>query len=140
MTRCLALALTLLAIAGLTLRADDKKDSDVKEVDLKGLKRDIPALGFDKPTVITSEDQLKKAFPEEDTQARLKKEIDFAKQQVLFFAWSGSGQDSLTFEVAKGSSADEVVFKFVGGRTKDLKGHFHAYVLPKDMKWKFADK
>ena len=37
----------------------------------------------------------------------------------MFFAWSGSGQDSLTFEVSKGSPADEVVFLLFAGVSAD---------------------
>ncbi len=133
MLRSLALSSATLFVLVFGIRADDKKEVDVKELDLTALKREPPKGSVDKPTEITSEDQLKKAFPEEELQAKLKKEVDFSKQQLLFFAWSGSGQDSLTVDT-KGSSGN-VVFKFTAGRTRDLRGHFHAFVLPKDAKW-----
>src|ERR1051326_4451528 len=98
MIRTLALSLGLALVLGPVLRADEKKDIDVKELDLKGLKRDFPKTTYDKPTGITSEDDLKKAFPEEDMQTAIKKDVDFSKQQIVFFAWSGSGQDKLSYE------------------------------------------
>ncbi len=138
MSRIFVFSFAIIALVALTLRADDKKELDVKELDLKDLKRDIPKAGFDKPTVITSEDELKKAFSEEDVQARLKKAVDFSKQQLVFFAWSGSGGDILAFDVTKGSASEEVAFKYVPGRTKDLRSHFHLFVLPKDATWKIS--
>jgi hypothetical protein len=139
MMRTIAISLSLLFVLGPALRADDKKDIEVKEVDLKALKREFPKTTYDKPTVVTSEDELKKAFPEEDMQTAIKKEVDFSKQQIVFFAWSGSGQDKLAYELSK-DNPNEVIFTFTPGRTKDLRGHFHAFVLPKDAKWKMADK
>ncbi len=136
MFRTSAIVLTFLLFAILGIRADDKKDITVKEVDLKALKREFPKSGFGKPTEITSEDELKKAIPEEDVQAKLKKEIDFGKQKLLFFAWSGSGQDKLTYEVGK----EGVIFKHVPGLTLDLASHFHAFIVPKDTNWKIGDK
>jgi hypothetical protein len=136
MTRIIGLALCTAFVLALALRAADKKDIEVKELDLKGLKRDNPKTTYDKPTVITSEDELKKAFPEEDIQASIKKQVDFSKQQVVFFAWAGSGQDKLAFDGSK----ENVEFKFTPGLTRDLRSHFHAYAIPKDVKWKFADK
>jgi hypothetical protein len=138
MTRIIASSLAVVFVLGFTLLADDKKEATVKEIELKGLKRDNPNTKYDNPTVIKTEDDLKKAFPEEETQTAVKKEIDFGKNQILFFAWSGSGQDALSYEVNK-DNPNEVIFKFTPGRTKDFRSHFHAYMLPKVAKWKFAD-
>jgi len=130
--------LTSLALCGLltplTARAEDKKDEKpaiVKEIDLKGLKLP-PARGGNatKPTTITSAEELAKAIPDEEAQAKIKKDVDFAKQKVVFFAWAGSGQDKLTTITADGKS--EVVFSYERGLTKDLRSHLRLFVLPKD--------
>jgi hypothetical protein len=142
-TRLIALALWGL-VWPLVARADEPaKDAKqaVKEIDLKGLKR-APAEGGDvkKPTVITSAEELAKAFPEEELQGRIKKEVDFDKQRLLFFAWAGSGGDKLDFKVEDGKKGPEAVFTYRTGLTRDLRGHFHLYVLPKDATWRMADK
>lgn len=135
--------LLVLAVAGLVmplaaLADEPKKETIVKEIDLKDAKLGRPMGAVDKPTVITSEDELKKAFSEEALQARLKKEVDFKTQKLVFFAWAGSGQDKLDFKVEKGEKAPEVVFQYKAGLTRDLRPHHHLYVIPKDVTWKVA--
>jgi hypothetical protein len=132
--RLMVCVLTMLALAVPVLAADEK--DPVKLLDLKDLKREPSRGDVKKPTEITSNDDLKKAFPESELAARLMKENDFAKSKLLFFAWSGSGQDKLSYTVEK----DEVVFKYQPGLTRDLRGHFQLFAIPKDMKYKFADK
>ena len=55
MARILACALTVTFLVAISIRAEDKKELDVKEIDLKGLKRDFPKTAYDKPTTITSD-------------------------------------------------------------------------------------
>src|SRR5262249_49180069 len=74
------------------------KSTVVRELDLKGLTQQRTGQ-VEKPTVIASEGELAKAFPEKAVRERLLQEVDFRTQQLLFFAWSGSGQDKLTAEV-----------------------------------------
>lgn len=125
--------LTLVAVALLIGAADDIV---VKELDLKGLRRDFPKGSAERPTVITTADELAKAFPEEAVRERLKKDVDFAKQQLLFFAWSGSGGDKLLARVADG----KVVFAYQRGLTRDLRGHMKLFVLPKGATWRVDGK
>jgi hypothetical protein len=112
--------------------ADEKKDA-VRELTLKGVKGSEKGT-IDKPTVIASADDLAKAMLGDDATATIKKEVNFDKEQVLLFAWAGSGGDKLTALAGK----DEVTFQYAPGRTKDLRQHFHAFVIPKNMKWKVA--
>jgi hypothetical protein len=97
--------LLALAICGLTLSAggfaedkakQEKQDAIVKELDATGVPRLLERGDVNKPTPITSAEVLTKAIPGQEVQTRVKKEVDFTKQQVLFFAWSGSGGDKLT--------------------------------------------
>jgi hypothetical protein len=120
----------LLVTAALT--ADEKKDA-VRELTLKGVK--VPDKStVDKPTVIASADDLTKAMLGEDATATIKKEVNFDKEQVLVFAWGGSGGDKLAASADKG----EVTFEFKRGLTRDFRQHVHAFVIPKDAKWKVA--
>ncbi len=127
---------------GMSAAADEAakadKDALVREIDLKGLKL-LEAKGMvEKPTVITSEEELKKAIPDEDAQQQIKKDVDFSKQTVLYFAWAGSGQDSLTFKEEKTNKGLAIVFTYQPGRTRDLRRHSKVIVIPKDATWNFA--
>ncbi len=60
--------------------------------------------------------------------------IDFEKEQMLIFAWQGSGQDRIYGHTTSGKEAT-TRFSYTPGNTKDLKTHVMVYSLPKDMKW-----
>src|SRR5262249_43772379 len=137
--------LLALAICGLTLPAgaiaedktkEEKKAAVVKELDATGVPRVLERGVVSKPTAITSAEELTKAIPVEKVQTRLKKEVDFTKQQVLFFAWSGSGGDKLTPTVEKGEKGPVVIFQYQGGLQKDLAPHVRLFAILKDATWK----
>src|SRR5262245_18394708 len=81
----------------------DDKEAAVKEIDLKGLKLPPPRGKIDMPTAIKGAEELAKAIPDAEAQEKIKKEVDFAKQQLLFFAWSGSGGDRITPAIDRGA-------------------------------------
>ena len=60
--------------------------------------------------------------------------IDFEKEQMLIFAWQGSGRDRLYGRTTSGKEAT-TQFSYTPGKTRDLKTHVMVYSLPKDMKW-----
>src|SRR5262249_9569791 len=106
----------------------------VKEVTVKDPPKDFFKGNVKNPTVFDSADELAKAFKNEDTLAAIKKEVDFKKQKLLVFGWSGSGGDKLAFTTGK----EKVTFQYTPGKTRDLRQHFHAYVLPKELKYEVA--
>ena len=135
--------LLALAFCGLTLSADafavdeakeGKKDAVVKELDATGVPRVLERGEVSKPTPIANAEDLAKAIPVEAVQKRVKKEVDFTTQQVLFFEWSGSGGDKLTYTVEK--KGPEVIFQYQRGLLKNLAAHVRLFVLPKDATWK----
>jgi hypothetical protein len=137
--------LLALAICGLTLSAgafakdkakEGKKDAVVEELDTTGVPRVLERGDVTKPTAITSAEELTKAIPVEAVQARVKKEVDFTKQQVLFFAWSGSGGDKLTYTIEKGKKGPEVIFQYQRGLQKNLAPHVRLFAMPKNATWK----
>lgn len=87
-----------------------------------------------KPLIIRSEKDAAKHFTKKGL-AELKKQVDFGKQIVLVFAWRGSGQDRLAYDVLE-SFPEQVVFKYKPGRTRDLRPHIYMYVLRSNVKWK----
>jgi hypothetical protein len=63
----------------------------------------------------------------------LLKKVDFQKQTLLVFAWRGSGQDKMTYTIAE-SFPEQITFKILPGRTRDLRPHLKIYALRKNVK------
>jgi len=60
-------------------------------------------------------------------------EVNFDAEQVVIFAWNGSGQDKIEYE-----KMDNVYhFVFKRGQTKDLKQHIKIVSIPKKNEWIF---
>lgn len=125
-----ALVLPLAAVA------EEPKKVEVKQIDLSDLKFPRPTGKVDRPTIITSIDELNKAVTNAEARDRIKKDADFATQKVLFFGWSGSGGDKLTATVEIGDKGPEVVFHYQRGLTKDLRGHVRVFTVTKAAPWR----
>ena len=110
------------------------KDSVAKEISLKDLKLDPapPNNDVKKRTNITSAAQLAKAFPDKVTQDKIAKQVDFAKQYLVYFRWSGSGGDKLTVSVDKTAGKPVVVFQYEAGLTDDLRHHARLFAIDKN--------
>lgn len=77
------------------------------------------------PIVLTSMEEALKHL----TRASMEKiNVDFNKQQVVIFAWRGSGQDRL---MGSQPSDKKATFHYISGRTRDLRTHTAIYALPK---------
>src|SRR5712692_462167 len=126
--------LVVLTAVGLLVPAfaADPKGEVVREIDVKGLKLPFQLGKVEQPTEITSAAELAKAIPDKEWQDKIGKEVDFTKQKLLLFIWSGSGTDKFAAELGKNG---EVTFQFTRGNTRDLRVHLHLFKLPKDMKW-----
>jgi len=70
------------------------------------------------------------------TLQRVTAEVDFAQRQLLLFAWSGSGQDRMTFQVVPIDGRPTIVFQYRPGRTRDLRRHVMLYAAPPHLGWK----
>ena len=113
-------------------QAEDRTQP-VREFDVSGLKV-IRRNDVTKPLFLGSADELPKAIKDVDAVARLKKAVDFEKEKLALFTWSGSGQDQLTFAVQD----DRVIFQYTQGRTKDLRQHTRLFVMPKDWTYNIS--
>ncbi|MCH8923496.1 MAG: hypothetical protein IIA67_10170 [Planctomycetes bacterium] len=129
-----AFLIVLVAFAAAAAK-DDKTQPPIKQLGGVSPARSVfKATTRGKPIVIKSEKDAAKHFAGDDL-AKLKKQVDFKKQIVLVFAWRGSGQDRLTFNVAK-SFPEQIFFRLKPGRTRDLRSHLKVYVLRSNVKWK----
>ncbi len=141
--RCFGIALVLVMGAAVFLisspaAAQKEGDNAVKEISLKDLKLPLmPAkTSAFTPTKITSAEDLAKTFPEKATQEAIAKQVDFMKQELVFFQWAGSGGDKIQPDVAKGDvGKSTVTFFYKLGLTKDLRDHARLFAVNKDMQW-----
>lgn len=86
------------------------------------------------PLKLATADEAAKFFGE-DALAALTEKVDFDEQIVLVFAWRGSGQDKLAYDVAE-SFPEQITFNIKPGRTRDLRPHVHVYALRNNVTWK----
>ena len=135
MTRrlCLFIALALLACPA---AAEDK--STVIEIDVSDIQAGLSEGKVKMPTVINDAKELAKVFTNENVREQIGKAVDFEKQKLVYFVWSGSGQDKLTHTVQKaekGEKGESVKFQHRPGLTRDLRGHHKLFALAKDAKF-----
>jgi hypothetical protein len=105
-------------------------------VELKGLKANREVFKVakrGKPIEVRSAEDAKDFFSKEALKTLVEK-VDFDQQIVLIFAWRGSGQDKLKYDVAE-SMPEQVMFRLIPGRTRDLRPHLHICALRSNVKW-----
>jgi hypothetical protein len=68
-------------------------------------------------------------FVDAESRAVIKSQVDFDKQKLVVFSWSGSGQDKLSGALENDGKA--AVFTYKVGLTDDLRHHAFVFVVPK---------
>jgi hypothetical protein len=104
---------------------------DVFNLETKGVKFDFSKGGnAPKPVEIKSAEELANSplFADAASREAIKKQVNFAKEKLVVFVWSGSGQDKLSGQLIKrGGTA---VFTYKVGRTDDLRRHAYLFAVP----------
>ena len=90
-----------------------------------------------KPLVLRSNADAAMHFDKQEL-VQLRQSVDFKKQIVLVFAWKGSGQDRLTFDVLE-SFPEQVRFNYQAGRTRDRRAHVYVFALRSNVVWRSPD-
>jgi hypothetical protein len=121
----------LALVFGVGAGEEPARAGPARRVEIPGARLEMARGRFGKPSVISSAAELARAFPEEDTQKKIEKQVDFKRHQLFYFAWSGSGQDRVAVREEQG----KVVFAFTPGRTRDLRAHHHLFAVPKGTAW-----
>jgi hypothetical protein len=62
--------------------------------------------------------------------------VDFGKEKLLYFAWSGPGGDQLWFVTEQAKGSPIVVFRHYPGPDPDVVRHWRLFALGKDAAWK----
>ncbi len=126
---CAALGLATVA------EAKRKPPEAVRMIDLKDAKVADKKGKASEPTVIKTEDDLKKAVGDDAAKAMA---IDFKKEYLALFVWAGSGGDKLTHATETKDGKTTVTTNLTRGLTKDLKQHAELVALPVGAEWAFA--
>ncbi len=108
---------------------------DVRVLAVKDVKFDHEKGGSaPKPVEIKTAEELAKSplFADDAGRDAIKKQVDFTKEKLVVFVWSGSGQDKLTGTLIKRGGTAQFTFK--AGLTDDLRHHGHVFAVPKDAK------
>jgi hypothetical protein len=130
-----ACSLMLLSSAFAGGHSPKGKGNTAREIDLLGYQGMRIRGDVRKPTRITNADELARAIPDREWQDRIAKQVDFAREYLLFFAWAGSGQDKLSFKVGGRGIVPAVKFLYTRGETDDLRSHFHLYAVANRLTW-----
>lgn len=145
-----ALALTLCFLAGPAAFAQEPAKGTkitVLEIDLgdstptSKFIREVPDLH--KATVITDARKLAEAFPGKAVQEKIARQVDFAKEEILLFAWEDSIREyELRYTVEDGKNGPVVVFRYRGEMfAMDAIHHYaHVFVVPKGTAWRMQGR
>jgi hypothetical protein len=136
---CWFLAVAALSLAVASAEETNKKDKDavVREIDLNGFARAETSGVASKPAKITNVEELARAFPDRDGQwlDRITKQVDFEKDELLFFAWTGSSTDRLSFKVEETKKGPVVIFSYKRGLGDDIpRPRFRLYAIAKNWR------
>jgi hypothetical protein len=123
------LGLAICAMMPLSVTADEA--GKLREIEAKDLKVDYEKGNVTKPQVIASAADLDKAIPNADD---VKTQVDFSKEKLLLFAWSGGSSNQLRGKLSE--DGKRVNFTFIPGRVRDPKRHVHLFAVPKDAEVK----
>lgn len=110
----------------------------IVELKVKPQKSAFAGSAWNKPIVIKSAKDAAKHF-DKDALDVIAKKVDFEEQVVLVFAWKGSGQDKLNYEILE-SFPEQVPFSRRPGLTRDLRPHSRVFALRSNVRWSIKGK
>lgn len=135
----LGIVLTMLGLAAGLWAGEADKNAVCRPLNIPGLPGPTDFKHrVDKPTVITNVEELAKTFKEEAVRTAIEKQVNFEKEQVIYFAWSGSGGDKLSYKIEGSKEKPEVVFQYNPGFTRDLQRHSRLFALAKNATFKIT--
>jgi hypothetical protein len=104
----------------------------VREIKVDGLPSGGGALRANR---ITGKTQLEFYLGKKDPYEKILAQVDFKKEQLVLFRWTGSGQDKIEMKKVKDGL---VTFTFLPGDTNDRKAHAKLFALPLKTEYKIV--
>lgn len=135
-------AMALCGLLAFVAAADDKKGDETKKdeagvrlIELKDVKPPMAKADakVTVPTKIANQEELVKAFGEDGAKAI---KVDFTKEYLLLFQWSGSGGDRIGSKTEMQDGKSNVMFTYTKGLTKDEKQHTAMFGMPAGSTYK----
>ena len=74
-------------------------------------------------------------FKDEAVRNEIKNKVNFRAQKVLYFRWSGSGGDKITYRTKKDKKDTQVHFLYTAGLTDDLRHHARVFAIRRGVEW-----
>lgn len=139
----LCLGLCTVLFLPLTEAQEGKKEIPQGRINLPPITQVKPLLlknqkdgenNFPRGILLKSEKEAREILSSDSAEYLLGK-VDFDRQLLVVFAWTGSGKDKLMYEVAE-SLPEQVRFKLERGTTKDYVHHVTPFILRKNVRWK----
>ena len=125
----------LFAVSVAAVAEDKPIGQPVVEVKLaKDDKFEVKPGKWSTPSVVKSEDELKKLVPDEATRGKIAKAVDLKTHDLLVFCWQGSGGDKLSYTILE-SYPEQVRFSVKPGATDDRRTHVKLFAVRKDVTW-----
>jgi hypothetical protein len=82
---------------------------------------------YDDPQRFATEKELAVRVPEAAQRAAILKQIDFEREHLVLFSWTGSGGDKITPVEGK---VGEATFDYTAGFTDDIARHARLFAIP----------
>ena len=120
------------SIRTLTEKSEPSVVTALPAIKLTGLPKTRGSV--EEPLFLNSNDDLDKLIQDKKLSKTYSKHVDWEKQVVLVFRWSGSGQDQLETRT-KGEEPVTVQFVYRRGRTRDLRPHLKLFVIERGVQW-----
>lgn len=131
---CVVMVVVLILAAGAIAATPDAKLPPLQKITGVQPKQNIfDAVRRKEPLVIRTTEDARAHFDDANLKV-LTEKVDFAHQIILVFAWRGSGQDRLEAQIAE-SFPEQITFRLIPGRTRDLRPHLEIYALRSNVKW-----
>jgi hypothetical protein len=132
-------ALLFLVILSATLHARDDdpeprpKSVKPREVAVPQSARLAGRGSYDAPVSIPSGRRLAELVTDKEARAAIAKQVDFGREKLVLFSWTGTSRDRLT--PVKGAPG-EAAFEYELGRAFDVAGHARLFAVPAHAKVK----
>jgi hypothetical protein len=136
---CLFLAIATVSLSAAYSHESNNrgKDAIVRTIDLGGFYRTSTTGVASKPTKIANADELARAIPDGGKVwcDRIARQVDFDKEELLFFAWTGSATDTLSFKVEETGRGPVAIFSYKQGTGEDFpRPRFRLYAIAKNWR------
>jgi RNA polymerase sigma factor (sigma-70 family) len=112
----------------------------LREIDLKEAMLKVSDGDPKQPTKVNTAEWLHKMFPDDALRTQIAGQVDFAKDYLLYFRWTGSSDDKLWHKVVQSKDGPIAFFRYTAGHEDKVAAHHRLFVLPSAMTYRVAQR